>query len=149
MSSARLRGMRHGHVVMLPPPPPSPELSHRPKQKLSPWAPPSTFRVYESDSAGTSHEWSHTVFVLLCLAVSLSVMSPGLIHVGAGVRTSFHFKAEKSPSVWTDHTLSIIRPGHLGHFHLWPSQSMPDGEGPKGILKWKEKLELGSAGKAG
>lgn len=51
---------------------------------------------------GTSHEWNHTVFVLLCLAVSLNVKSSGLIHVGAGVRTSFCFKAEKFPIVWTD-----------------------------------------------
>ena len=44
------------------------------------------------NALGTSCKWDHTVFVLLWLAISLSIMSTRFIHVVAYVRFSFLFK---------------------------------------------------------
>ena len=37
-----------------------------------------------------SHQWNHTLCVLLCLLLSLSIVFSGSIHVVASVRTSLH-----------------------------------------------------------
>ena len=52
--------------------------------------------------------------------VSLSVVSSGFIHVVAGVRIPFLFKAESDSTVWMDHIL-FLHPsvdGHLDCFRI-------------------------------
>ena len=41
-----------------------------------------------------SHGWNHTLCVLLCLLLSLSIVFSGLVHVVASVRVSPIFVAE-------------------------------------------------------
>ena len=49
-----------------------------------------------------SHQWSHTLCVLLCLLLSLSVVSSGSVHVVVSVRASLLFMAEGCFRVWRD-----------------------------------------------
>ena len=111
---------------------PFPELFHLLKLKLcthitltpqsplfpSPWQLHSIFRLYEFDCYHTVAH--HTIFVLLCLAISLSIMSSRSSHVVACVRISFLSKAEKYSIVCIYHVLFIHSSvdGHLGGFYL-------------------------------
>ena len=62
-----------------------------------------------------SHGWSHTLCVLLCLRLSLNIMSSGLVHVVASVRASLLFMAEGRSRVW----ISSPTTGHLGVSTFW------------------------------
>ena len=58
-----------------------------------------------------SHQWNHTLCVLLCLLLSLSIVFSGSIYMVASVRASPLFRAKGCFHVWRDHVAFI--------HHLW------------------------------
>ena len=74
----------------------------------------SVFYVYKFGGSG-NFKWVSFLWVV----ISRSIMSSKFIHIVAGVRTSFLFKAESYSIIWMDH-ISFIHSSVDGHtgFHL-------------------------------
>lgn len=84
----------------------------------SSWHPLTSFLSMDLPVLDISHEWDHTLYVLLCLVLSLSIMCSRFVHIVACVRASLLFTAVLYSTVWMDHILFIpsSSDGHLGRF---------------------------------
>ena len=86
----------------------------------SSWHPLTSFLSMDLPVLDISHEWDHTLYVLLCLVLSLSIMCSRFVHIVACVRASLLFTAVLYSTVWMDHILRLYSSvnGHLGGFCL-------------------------------
>lgn len=99
---------------------PSPLNTDCPAPSLSPWEPPPTLCPHGCDCPGASYQRDHTVLVL---RVGLFHSASCFIHVSAGVRISFLFKAEQYSIVCVCCAASIrsLSSGHWGYSYLLAS----------------------------